>query len=1066
MKFKTLVLLTIFSCCELIVNAQDYYPPVVNYSTQHYGKDKNPENWCAVQDKRGVMYFGNSNGVMEFDGQQWDFTLVQVGAVVRSLALDSNGVVYVGTLGNFGYLKPDEKGEMIYHSLSKSLPEEDRFFFDVWTIHTTKKEVFFQADEAVFHYDLVTKKITTHYPDYSFQRSFMVNDDYYVRSREVGIQKFENGAFTTLAGLDEFSIYGLFGVYELEDDSLLFISREIGLWKWKDNTGRRLPEMNATPLIDYGVLGSVKLSEGSYALSTVTNGVLIVDQSGKLLQQLDRGKGIRSNDVKYIFEDRDQNLWLELGNGISKVNYHSPLSYFDEKSGIEGNVETIIRFKGKLYVGTSFGLFVQDFSPGKNAEFVNAQIIKNQVWDFCIVDEQLYIASTQGIYETSGDGSYRQVNGRNSNVIFYLDKENRFVSAGADGIIVYSRGFSEIWSSENVSGRFLSAELDRQSPNTLWLGSLGTGVFRLKWEGDNYILDQYGFMDGLNDDQLAKPIVFNGEVIFGSNQGLLSFITEEEMVKDLPDSLKNDPDYYRGMFQTEPFYDSTFSAQFLFITDARDRTWFCADDKIGYYDRASKTFVNKPFWGINYGRVNECYLEPNGVFWIGCADGLVRYEKNEQKKYKTTFYSLIREFSANRDSVIFSGAFADDSGIVQIGQGKGDRVELVYDLNDVYFRFSAPYFEDEHLPEFSYVLEGHDDDWSAWSINNDANFTNLHEGDYVFKVKARNIYGHFSEVAEFRFTIMPPWYRTAWAYAMYVVLFIIIFFIGVKISSARLKAKNQWLEGVVEERTKEITHKNIELEHQKKEIQDSINYAKRIQEAILPLEAEMKKWLPDSFILFRPKDVVSGDFYWFHEKDGKLILVCADCTGHGVPGAFMSMIGSDRLNNIVNERRIVNPGEILSELSRSIKKSLKQDGERRSSRDGMDASICTIDLANRTMIYAGANRPLWIVKDGVIEEVRANKVAVAGFTPDDQVFDEHEIKLEKGLKFYMSSDGYADQFGGEKGKKYMVKNMKEFILQNCTQTYNKQRDYLERELVDWMGSHEQIDDVCVIGFEA
>jgi serine phosphatase RsbU (regulator of sigma subunit) len=290
--------------------------------------------------------------------------------------------------------------------------------------------------------------------------------------------------------------------------------------------------------------------------------------------------------------------------------------------------------------------------------------------------------------------------------------------------------------------------------------------------------------------------------------------------------------------------------------------------------------------------------------------------------------------------------------------------------------------------------------------------------------------------------------------------------IGVRISSKRLKAKNAWLEGVVEERTKEISHKNIVLEHQQKEIQDSINYAQRIQEAILPLEDEMKKWIPESFVLFRPKDVVSGDFYWFIERDNKLILICADCTGHGVPGAFMSIIGSDRLNNIVSENKISSPAAILSALNRAIKKSLKQDGQKNSTRDGMDAAVCSIDLDQNVLQFAGANRSLWIVNpDGSeLEEVRATKVALAGFTPDDQVYEEHVFDLVKGMKFYMTTDGYADQFGGDKDKKYMVKNMKKFILKNSNLPFENQKVNLEEELFLWMGEREQVDDVCVVGF--
>ena len=291
----------------------------------------------------------------------------------------------------------------------------------------------------------------------------------------------------------------------------------------------------------------------------------------------------------------------------------------------------------------------------------------------------------------------------------------------------------------------------------------------------------------------------------------------------------------------------------------------------------------------------------------------------------------------------------------------------------------------------------------------------------------------------------------------------------------RLKAKNAWLEGVVAERTKEIADKNVVLEHQKDEIlhqkmeiEDSINYAKRIQTAILPLEKNIKLNLPESFVLFKPKDIVSGDFYWFAKQDDKLIFICADCTGHGVPGAFMSMIGSDKLNTAILERGTVMPDNILSELNVGIKRTLKQAGDKESTKDGMDAAVITIDLEKKKLYYAGANRPLWVLKKSAsedIEEVKATKVAVAGFTPDDQIFEMHEIDIEPGDLFYMSSDGYADQFGGDKGKKLKVKAMKEILLENKDLKMEDQKQALDDTIMNWMEGYEQIDDICVVGIK-
>jgi serine phosphatase RsbU (regulator of sigma subunit)/ligand-binding sensor domain-containing protein len=1060
------LLLTIFTIFCLKGVAQNYYPPVVNYSTHNYGKDRNPENYCAVQDKRGVMYFGNANGLLEFDGESWNFITIVPGAYVYSLNVDTAGVIYVGTYGDLGYLKPNDKGELKYVSLSSKLPEEDQFFSEIWDIHTTNNKVYYQSYEAFFEYDIESEEIKAVYPSdefSSFHTSFLIEGELYLRSREIGLVKYDGDKITELAGTEFVEGLGVFGLHRLVDDSLLIVTQEIGLWKWKDGAARKLPELNDTPLNELGIFGSTELTDGNYALNSFTSGVLVINSSGKIKKEINREGGLRSNSVRSVFEDRDQNLWFALGNGISKVNYHSPVSFYSEIAGIEGNIESMIRFKDKLYVGTSYGLFVQDTDENREREFKNTQLVKDQVWDFVIVDDHLFIATSKGIFKTSGT-TFTSVSTNRSNIIKYIPHKDVFVSAGPSGIYVYSKSFALLWQKESNFSSFLSATLDPNQENTMWLGSANSGVFRLQLTDEGFVLDQYGYFDGLNDNELGKPIVFNGEVIFGSTQGLLKFIHEDIMTKDLADSLKNDPDYNRGMFQTEALYDSTFTEQILLIEDDENRTWYCSEDKLGFYDKKKKRFIDRPFWGVDYGRVNEFYLEDNGVLWIGCADGLIRYEKNIHKVYEANFNALIRRFSVGRDSVVFDGAFSK-GGIVGVQQSKERILEIDYEHNDVYFSFAAPYFEDGHLPVFSYMLEGNSNEWSPWKKTSEANFTNLKEGEYCFKVRARNVYGTMSRVAEYRFKVLPPWYRTTFAYILYVILFIIVFIIGMRISSARLKKKNIWLEGIVEERTKEITEKNEVLKEQKQEIEDSINYAQRIQEAILPLEAEMKKWMPKSFVLFRPKDIVSGDFYWFTEKNNKLVFICADCTGHGVPGAFMSMIGSDRLNIIVGERQVTNPGLILSELNRAIKKSLKQDGEKDSSKDGMDAAICTIDLDKNVLMYAGANRPLWYFEDDEIKEIKATKVAVAGFTPDDQVFEEHVIPLSAGLKFYMTSDGYADQFGGDRGKKLKVKAMKQLIADICNLDHEIQRATLDKKLVDWMGDHEQIDDVCVVGFE-
>ncbi len=1077
------LLLTLFTFFTILIAfGQDYYPPIINYSPQDYKVEKlnedgtpykmNPENYAIVQDKRGVMYFGNSNGVLEFDGEKWDFIEVALGSYVFSLARDSNDVIYAGTYNNFGFFEANSIGELKFHSLSIDLPEDDQYFSNIMAIYANKNNVYFQAQEAVYIYNIKSKSIQTVLPDASFHTSFMVNGEFYVRQREKGIMKWdeEKQSLELLKGTESiFSIYGCFGIYQSNtSDSLFIITQEKGLFKYKNDSLVPVLNPDNNPINPLKIYNSIKLSDNNYALSTFSTGVYIINEKGQILKQINKRSGLRSEDVKSMYEDFEQNLWLGLGNGIAKVNYYSPLSFFNEKSGIEGDVMAFTRYKSLLFVGTSNGLFIQDTSKNRLNEFKNIPEIKDQIWDFEQYNGKLYIASTEGVWDYDANtNNYRRLTHFNTNKILFVPSKNMFITAGTGGVKLWTNNFQKITDFPMQLTTVLGLVQDPQNLNTFWAGTAHSGAIRLR-DTSKYVIDQYDELDGIDADLLIKPIVFQNQVVFGNSRGLLTFVHEDEVIKELDDEFKDDPDFYRGYFDFTPFYDSIFSAEILLIKEDSLKTWFTADQKLGYYDKINKKFINRPFWGINYGRINQFYLEDDGTLWIGCTDGLIRYKENDKKNYNTSFNSLIRQVRINNDSIIYFGANIQDTSQVPI---------IKYEFNDIKFSFSAPYFEDEHQPEYSYMLVGKDDKWIKWSNNNSANYTNLHEGEYTFKVKARNIYGNESNIASYKFSILPPWYRTVWAYIIYALLLLLLIFVAIKISSHRLKVKNEQLEAIVEERTKEISEKNIILENknemiseQKREIEDSINYAKRIQDAILPLDEEMKKHLPKSFVLFKPKDIVSGDFYWFSKHNNKLIIVCADCTGHGVPGAFMSMIGSDRLNIIVNERHETSPGQILSNLNRAIKNTLKQEGDNKdSTKDGMDAAICTVDLETNQLTYAGANRPLWIIENGELSEIKATKVAVAGFTPDDQVYVEHIIDLKEGLKFYMSSDGYADQFGGVKGKKYKVKAMKNFILNIFNHPFKKQSEELNQEIYNWMHAGEtpleQVDDICVIGFE-
>lgn len=314
--------------------------------------------------------------------------------------------------------------------------------------------------------------------------------------------------------------------------------------------------------------------------------------------------------------------------------------------------------------------------------------------------------------------------------------------------------------------------------------------------------------------------------------------------------------------------------------------------------------------------------------------------------------------------------------------------------------------------------------------------------------------------------------------AFAVFLLLQIFIIAKRFSNAfnEVEDLSVNLEKKVVERTVEVTQQKHEIELQKDEIEKkneditaSINYAKTIQSAMLPTKEEIAKFLPEHFILFKPRDIVSGDFYWFqHIGEDLLVIAAADCTGHGVPGAFMSMIGNDLLNDIVMARGIIKPDQILYELHKGVRYALKQEDNK--NHDGMDIAICTINTAHKKVLYAGAMNSLYYVQNNEnnepqLVEIKADKRPIGGHQAEaERIFKSHEISIEKETTFYICSDGYADQFGGQEGRKFMTKKFRELLFSIHHLPLSEQHEVLNQTMTAWMGAkHRQIDDILVMG---
>nr|WP_299201098.1 SpoIIE family protein phosphatase [uncultured Brumimicrobium sp.] len=1056
----TYLLTALFLILRVAGFSQNIFPPITNYTSADYGSEFAPENLGICQDSKGVMYFGNTGNILTYDGSRWGAIPVVPTRVCHALHYSSEGTIFVGVMGDFGYLKPNSKGQFSYHSLVDSTVRAKTPFNEVWSIYENDEGVFFHSEEQIFLY----KENKVHLLDMpsTAHTVFEVDGKIIARMRGIGLMTWENNQWNKVQGSDLFELFGVFGIVKGHEKSTqIIVTQEVGLYQWntKQNIISEISSSNDEALMEYLIFGAQNINNDRISLLTKGKGLIIVDKQGRELGRIDKRMGLISNDISQQFTDEDGNLWITTANGISLINLESRLSYFSNEQGIHGGVEAVAHQKvnGKdfLFVGTNEGLFrLNHENKSLSRIFEKIEGINYQVWDIDIYQHRLFVSTSEGLYTadlTEEPFSIKKTTPYNTNST-YIDEENQIlVTGGLNGIYIYHLLSMDLLYSikENLTTITGIEKSSKDNMSHYWIGIHGQGVLKIR-KGQNYTYEMFSGVDsGLPSDHIVVPQKLNGEVVLGSTEGILN-IDETEL----------DGEIYT-FFMPQEFGDSTINNALFYLHDDEAHTWYCIENNVGVYNKNEKSFTNRPFWGIKKGRINTLYHSHEEPYlWIGASDGLIRYDINGQVPFKNNFNAIIRGIYGRNKEMLFGGNPHDAI----------EDIEIEYNKSFLRIQFSAPYFEDHQPLEFSYFLEGYDEHWSVWSNKNEIDFSNLPDGHYTFKVKARNVYLQESAIDHISFTVLTPWYKTAWAIIGYIILLVFIIYIVVRIASYRLKQQNKRLEIAVTERTKEIAEKNTRLEEQKSEIltqkteiEDSINYAQRIQNAILPIKEEMLEQLGDSFILFWPKDVVSGDFYWYYKRNNISVVVCADCTGHGVPGAFMSMIGVDKLNVCVGEKGITNPAKILSFLNEGIKTSLRQDESKKATRDGMDAAILTINHDDNTIQYAGAHRSLWLIQNEELEEIKATKVAVGGFTPSDQEYELHEFKLETTTRFYMSSDGYADQFGGPKGKKFMVKKMKKLILEHHLMPMEKQQEALEKAMKEWAENEEQIDDICVIG---
>ena len=801
MSFRALtVFLTFLPLSQLFAQvapkaAELGYPFITNYSPRDY--EAETSNWAVLQNREGIIYVANGYGVLEFDGAGWRLIELPGRGITRSLTMDDKGTVYVGGSGQIGYLAPDARGETQFVSLLEHLPEELRDFADVWEAHAAPEGIYFTPDNHIFLWDGQTFK---HWePENTFHIGAWANGHYYVRQWQVGLMTLDGDSLKLVPGGEQFALERIYSILPYDEDRILIGTRTQGFFLYNGSEFRPFrTEADSYILENQLYLPGAVLNDGTFAFGTLTGGLVRMDRDGRLVQILNTSVGLSDNSVYYIYLDRAGDLWLALSVGISHVETSTPYRLIDERSGLVRLPNLVRRHQERLYVATNDGV---SFFDERTMSFPEVHGITEQVFGLAEVAGDLLAGGTQtGVYRIDGDRATLLVGSPDRtysvNALYPSSSDSTVVYVSLTStVIAMKRGgdgtWREVGQSQFVASRI--GPLAEEAPGVLWVG-LSIGVARISFPVENAVpriqdarVDTYGPDHGLPETG-GIPYRIAGRMVAmvrGEAYRFDSAADKFVRAKDLE------------VVSTDGGYND------FFLEDRSGRMWISMGREVAVgttQTDGSISWNSAPFLRLAGSQTGFVYPEADGKVWIATLDGLLKYDPKLSSNTDYAPTVLIRGVVVGSDSLLFGGSAPSDTS-----------TKLPYSLNAVEFRYAMPSFAEAGKNRFQSMLEGFDDDWSAWSHEHRRSYTNLPPGEYRFRVRARNVTDVQSEEATFSFSILPPWYRTWWAYLLYALAIGGGLFGFIRMRTGHLEARHRELEQAVEDATSEIKQRVEEL---------------------------------------------------------------------------------------------------------------------------------------------------------------------------------------------------------------------------------------------------------------
>ena len=787
-------------------------PFIHNFAPAEYGGA--PQNWAVTQGLDGVIYVGNvEDGVLAFDGTRWRRIPVPSRLPVRSLATGPDGRIYVGTVGDFGYLKPDASGRLAYASLLGLAPSNERGFSDVWDIHVTGEGVFFETSSRIFH--LRDNHITVIKPQTSFHLGFSVDGMVYVREIDRGLMRVVDDKLQRVAGGELFADKRIYALLPRRGEGarpgqLLAGTRSDGWFLFDGSGWKPWPMATDAALKDAAVYGAVWLADGRLAVASLRDGLFLLDVHGRLLLHLARATGLDTNVVLGLMQDRQFGLWLATDNGIARVDVDAPLTHFGERSGLQGAVLSVIRHDGTLFAGTSEGLFRLITDAHGAARFERQAGVAG--WNFSLLSfgDQLLAANNDGVFSVGADGSARAL----------LDARHAQHAAAAQPLlrsrlqpsrvfVGYQDGVGALrWNGSQWIDEGLIAgapgqtgSFGQDAEGRLWISLYPEGLDRLTlpddWQGPgdprSVKVEHFDAGAGLPAGPQTIATV-DGELRFATSLGIYRF--DASTRRFVPDAALEHL-FPGGPRQITTLYQGRRGTLWLYTID--DRRGIKETGRAQRVHGRWKWTVT-PLQPITGTGIYFFHGDPDGVMWLGGDKGLFRYVTTQAGRGDVPFSALIREVSAHDGRI----RFTDEPGKVP---------EIPYAQNALRFAFAAPSYDFSSANRFQVLLQGIDRNWSPWSDDAYRDYTNIHEGEYRFRVRARNVYGEEGKEATFDFRVLPPWYRTPWAWTIWIASGLLVIALILRWRSAALRRRNNELAALVEQRTAELAEAIEALQH-------------------------------------------------------------------------------------------------------------------------------------------------------------------------------------------------------------------------------------------------------------